>query len=678
MVDRHRATAIALARRQDRWQACQAHLESVLPAEDVLPLDMFEGSDAKTATLGAAAGEEQIVALERTLECSLYRGWPITEIDDVRRCFPALAACGDDEAWMRYERAMSAAWRPDRARLYVDFFNRHLSLGEMGASLSHYRVAERAYAEGLELQLVFEDDARPTVQAVPALLEEVESLRAAGVEWDLIYLHSAPYGRRAELRVPGSNRLYYAGHRKVCHAYALSARGARKLATCGYRRSALPYDDFLPALHAGHPRPDVMALPCVRAARGEAPVGTGDGASDEGEGEGDQGEGEGEGDDEGGAGSRAEAEAECAVEGFVAFTFADEPALCVVPQKAGGGADSDSKAGRGSSVLLGDLGVGLEGTEDDGVDDGAAPRAEATTELPPVLGSRAVLDAAEAERAQLRVQLQERSYARVRVDALALGTLRRAELAARCFFSQPAEAKARQTGPGGRDGDLLLWSCGFSSWPHRQQWHVVCGAPDAQPWPTAAAAVPPLRPALLGAESLLREIAMACLRALDGVDPLGAGMAELREGCEAMGAGTDPSVLDAFYYAADTLSPPTTTQQPHAAAAERADAHATPPAATARPVMHMAAHLDPGVLTLTRASECPGIQIYDAACGAWLAVEALAAADEVLVFAGEQLEKATCGRVRAARHRVASPPDDARASEPRNSVVFELRAPGVN
>ena len=92
--------------------------------------------------------------------------------------------------------------------------------------------------------------------------------------------------------------------------------------------------------------------------------------------------------------------------------------------------------------------------------------------------------------------------------------------------------------------------------------------------------------------------------------------------------------------------------------------------------MQMAAHVDPGILTLTRASECPGIEIFDGARQGWVAVEALAAPDEVVVFAGEQLEKASRGRIRAARHRVAPPPPE-HSGEERISVVFELRAPGV-
>ena len=74
--------------------------------------------------------------------------------------------------------------------------------------------------------------------------EYVQLLEEAGVRWDLIYLGgSAQYCRAAEPAVgaPGSS-LLVAGHRKVCMAYALSADGARKLATCGFRASVLPLD----------------------------------------------------------------------------------------------------------------------------------------------------------------------------------------------------------------------------------------------------------------------------------------------------------------------------------------------------------------------------------------------------------------------------------------------------
>ena len=46
------------------------------------------------------------------------------------------------------------------------------------------------------------------------------------------------------------------------------------------------------------------------------------------------------------------------------------------------------------------------------------------------------------------------------------------------FYARPTSNEDGST-------NLMLWSCGFSSWPLRQQWHVVCGAADAQPWPAA-------------------------------------------------------------------------------------------------------------------------------------------------------------------------------------------------
>jgi hypothetical protein len=358
-----RVTAISLRRRPDRWAACDAHLSEVLapPLSDAL--DLFEGTDAAAACRGAAPGEAQVTALEAAADCTVYRGWPITEVDDVRRCYPALsdpAAVGDAEAWIRYERSCHAAWRPDRCRLYIDFFHRHLTHGDVGAALSHLRVAERAHAEGLALQVVLEDDVRLTPRAMPELLREVNALGAAGVAWDLIYLHSSHYGRRPELAVHPSSSLRHAGHRKVCHAYALSRSGAAKLARSGFRASVFPVDDFLPCLHGdGHPRDDLMALPCVRAARGEAEAGLQASATS--------------------FSCRrllttaplsslqagVQAEAGASGPGFVALTFPDDAGLVVSAPRAafaspaaGSAAatpaqqDSDSKAGHGSNVTF--------------------------------------------------------------------------------------------------------------------------------------------------------------------------------------------------------------------------------------------------------------------------------------------------------------------------------------
>lgn len=676
---RARCTAISLARRADRWSACEEHLRSVLPP-DAPPLDMFPGSDANAAINGAVGEAARLSALEASLGCTVYRDWPITETDHVRKCFPQLAHASDASAWIGYQKAVGACFRADRARLYHDFYMRHLSVGEMGASDSHLRVIERAHSEGLDLQIIFEDDARPTADALPSLLREVQTLESAGVEWDLIYIHSAAYFRRAELPLdhPPASALRHAGHRRVTHAYALSKRGIARIATCGYRASIFPYDDFLASLHAGHPRPDVMALPCVRRARGEALISTrvanGDGSDEDEE------------DDADTVAARDEegqvATAEGGVPPFVGLTFPDEPPLCIVPTPGGsstGGAasllDSDSRAGHGSGVLLGD--GGAEAFAED-VSAGDAP-ADACTggsmSMPPAslpyeaLPWAAVQAGAEDPRiaASIFSQLCAHSYVRVRMAPSDVAILQAAEVATTRFFARAD--RASHTGKGGRLNELMLWSCGYSCWPHlREQYHVVCGAPDAQPWPTAddgdATEVSPLRAPLMRAEALLRDVSMHVLCAVARVSG-GGDLAALEATCLSMGAGTDPSVVDAFEYAPSAE-----------ASAEPSGSAAAARSSLSAPDVAMAAHFDPGVLTLTRTSDNPGLQLLDPATRAWVALEEAAAPDEVLVFAGEQLERASGARVRAANHLVARPPVG-RRGEARQSVVFELRAPGV-
>ena len=177
-----RVTAISLRRRPDRWRACEEHLRGLLGDG----FDMFEGTDAKAAAGGDSTAVDRVAALEAATGCTVYRGWPITEVRDVRRCYASLSPqLSDAEAWMAYERKVAAAWRSDRSRLYLDFFLRHLTLGDVGAALSHLRVAERGHAEGLSLQVVFEDDVRPSAEALPALLRQVQLLREARSSRDL-------------------------------------------------------------------------------------------------------------------------------------------------------------------------------------------------------------------------------------------------------------------------------------------------------------------------------------------------------------------------------------------------------------------------------------------------------------------------------------------------------------
>lgn len=298
---RWRARAVSLRRCADRWSECEAHMRATLPAW--LDFAMHEGVDGKLyadlidaeATAAAASRDEafdppkedQVAAVEAAMGCRLYRGWPVCETEDVQRVFamadgavpdgvaeddasPALSPRGEARLWDLYFQWFSD-WPRHRARPYIDFHCRHLTLGEVGAALAHVQLIDRAVEDGVDAHVFFEDDARPLPDAVQKLLAEVAALERSGFAWDLIYLRASLYSQTpeqplADEAVAGSC-LFRARHRKVTDAYCLSRRGLARIAASGYRHCLFAFDDFLPSLHSEHPRRDVMRLPCVRAAR---------------------------------------------------------------------------------------------------------------------------------------------------------------------------------------------------------------------------------------------------------------------------------------------------------------------------------------------------------------------------------------------------------------------------
>eukprot|EP00933_Yihiella_yeosuensis_P052346 TRINITY_DN50378_c0_g1_i1.p1 TRINITY_DN50378_c0_g1~~TRINITY_DN50378_c0_g1_i1.p1 ORF type:complete len:383 (+),score=56.69 TRINITY_DN50378_c0_g1_i1:70-1149(+) len=293
-----RARAISLKRCASRWASCESHMRSVLPP--ALDFEMAEGIDGSLykgllpahpeddddgEVSQVEVEEHHIQALEEAMGCRLYRGWPVCETEDVLRAFAAakkdadrsdddnsLQDLSEAEVWNRYYGWFSD-WPRNRARPYIEFHCRHITLGEVGSALSHAKLIDEAYRDGVDLAIFFEDDARPFPGSLERLLSEVHSLEKSKFEWDLIYLRASLYSLTPEEElapeVPGSS-LYWAQHRKVTDAYCLSRRGLGRISTSGYRQSLFAFDDFLPSLHSPHPRRDVMRLPCVMAARGEA------------------------------------------------------------------------------------------------------------------------------------------------------------------------------------------------------------------------------------------------------------------------------------------------------------------------------------------------------------------------------------------------------------------------
>ena len=92
------------------------------------------------------------------------------------------------QAWVAYE-SMFRPWYRDRQKLYVDFYCRHLTFGDVGCSLSHLAIWEAAQMDNADLLVVFEDDARPKHGALTYLLKQIEVLLVLL----LLYAFQCPY-----------------------------------------------------------------------------------------------------------------------------------------------------------------------------------------------------------------------------------------------------------------------------------------------------------------------------------------------------------------------------------------------------------------------------------------------------------------------------------------------------
>ena len=282
---------------------------------------------------------------------------------------------------------------------------------------------------------------------------------------------------------------------------------------------------------------------------------------------------------------------------------------------------------------------------------------------------------AAAVEAAIRADLEQRSYTLLRADEPSrLRVLRRAEDALIAFF---ALAEADKEACAGRSE--LGGACGFNRWPQRQQWHGrSADERRCEPWCSSAG----VEDTLQEATELLEEVAMRCLGALAA----GSGsIAQLHAVCaDARVRRADHSVTDGFLYAAPGRQPTDAGADNCGAGGAGAGACAGADSGGAE---RMGAHTDPGVLTLKRVSDIAGVELDAGVAGStrrgegqraplvggWLPVEAGASADDILVFAADQLQAAASaegGRLRALPHRVVT-----REEATRLSLLYELRAP---
>jgi collagen beta-1,O-galactosyltransferase len=135
------------------------------------------------------------------------------------------------------------------------WWNRPMTKGEIGCSISHWLCWKKAATFNDPHYVFLEDDVRlgPTFgEDLPGTVARLSALDEA---WDLLFLGRCPQeadeGRVGEFIKPGFSY--------GTHAYMLSHAGIAKLLTTGFPADLIPADEFLPAMYCDHPRADVRS-----------------------------------------------------------------------------------------------------------------------------------------------------------------------------------------------------------------------------------------------------------------------------------------------------------------------------------------------------------------------------------------------------------------------------------
>ena len=127
------------------------------------------------------------------------------------------------------------------------WWNRDLTPGEIGCTLSHIKIWYDAYVKGYERILVLEEDFQPTIS--------LKELKLPNDQWDLVYLGRNKVDSNAlEIEIEDFYKPSYSFN---THAYMLSFDGIKKMVKYNPSGAVIPADEFLSATYIEHPRHDV-------------------------------------------------------------------------------------------------------------------------------------------------------------------------------------------------------------------------------------------------------------------------------------------------------------------------------------------------------------------------------------------------------------------------------------
>jgi GR25 family glycosyltransferase involved in LPS biosynthesis len=164
----------------------------------------------------------------------------------------------------------------DTATVHKKVWTEHLTDGEIGCAVSHYRAWTRASEGGHKYVLIFEDDCDlgsfnfGKLWDVLSDLEHVLEKPADMVR--LAFSKHDPRGSvstrdqtttRRVVPVNAGKSFLVEDSCSWMGAYVLSTAGCKKLASCGLDTEPINVDDFIYALSGAHPRTDLGEAPSV-------------------------------------------------------------------------------------------------------------------------------------------------------------------------------------------------------------------------------------------------------------------------------------------------------------------------------------------------------------------------------------------------------------------------------
>ena len=144
---------------------------------------------------------------------------------------------------------------PDREEsIYMKFWDREVTKGEMGCGISHYLVWKKAVEMNFSEILILEDDISFELGEFHEYIDIYSNFKKNN-EYDIFYFGGTCYWN--EPFDEHINRVFY---KYTTHAYTIKKEAMQILVDSNYLSNIIAVDEFLITFYMSHPRSDLQEL----------------------------------------------------------------------------------------------------------------------------------------------------------------------------------------------------------------------------------------------------------------------------------------------------------------------------------------------------------------------------------------------------------------------------------